>query len=255
MSRLTTSDIQNILKDTPITSLPITLDNYRNDTRKSVIKLIKTYENKYNKYLDELQRLEKMKLYENKYKQYNYLCGIDEVGRGPLAGPVVTAAVILPKNSNILYINDSKKLSEKRRELLYDEIKKIALDISIGIESVETIDSINILQATYKAMQQSIIQLSKTPNIILVDAVTIPNIKMQQESIIQGDSKSISIAAASIIAKVTRDKIMQQYDKLYPEYNFAKNKGYGTKEHIEALKQFGECPIHRKSFIKNIISE
>ena len=201
----------------------------------------------------ELARLETMKEFENKYNEYEYICGIDEAGRGPLAGPVVAGAVILPKDATILYLNDSKKLSEKKRELLFDEIKQKALAYSVGIVQPARIDEINILQATYEAMRDAINKLNIKPSMLLVDAVTIPNVDIKQVGIVKGDAKSVSIAAASIIAKVTRDHLMLEYDKLYPEYAFAKNKAYGTAAHIKALKEFGPCPIHRKSFIGHFV--
>lgn len=194
-----------------------------------------------------------MKQFEDEYRVYGNICGVDEAGRGPLCGPVVAGAVILPKEYDILYINDSKKLSEKKREELYDEISEKALTWSVGIVSPERIDEINILQATYEAMRIAIQNLSIVPDILLNDAVTIPEVDIRQVSIIKGDAKSQSIAAASIMAKVTRDRIMAQYDMMYPEYGFLKNKGYGTKQHIEAIKEIGPCPIHRRTFIKNFI--
>lgn len=182
-----------------------------------------------------------------------FICGIDEVGRGPLAGPVVAGAVILPKDCNILYINDSKKLSEKKRELLYDQIIKEAVAWSTGLVSPARIDEINILQATYEAMRQALCKLSPQPDILLNDAVTIPQVKIPQVPIIKGDAKSISIGAASIVAKVTRDRLMVEYDKIMPEYDFASNKGYGSAKHIQALKDIGPSPIHRATFIKNFV--
>ena len=201
----------------------------------------------------EILRIEEMCTYEKEYAQATYICGIDEVGRGPLAGPVTACAVVLPKDCHILYINDSKKLSEKRRELLYEEIMEKAISVGIGIVSNGVIDEINILQATYEAMRQAIGKLTVTPDILFNDAVTIPEVDIPQLPIIKGDAKSMSIAAASIIAKVTRDQLMADMDQLYPGYHFAKNKGYGTKEHIAALKELGPCPIHRRTFIKNFL--
>lgn len=201
----------------------------------------------------ELERVEQMCQYEKEYAFAEYICGIDEVGRGPLAGPVTACAVILPKDCRILYVNDSKKLSEKKRELLYAEIMEKAVSVGIGIVSNGVIDEINILQATYEAMRQAIGKLTVTPEILLNDAVTIPEVSIQQVPIIKGDAKSMSIAAASIVAKVTRDHLMEDMDKLYPFYHFAKNKGYGTKEHMEALQKLGPCPIHRRTFIKNFL--
>jgi len=248
-----TEEIREILKNTEETALAEKLEEFREDKRQGVQKLVLQYEKKAEKYKEELKRIENMRVYEKKYSNAQYICGIDEVGRGPLAGPVVTCAVILPKDCRILYVNDSKKLSEKKREELYFVIMEQALDISIGIEPPEVIDKINILQATYSAMRKSIEGLKIKPDIVLVDAVTIPGIPYKQEPIIKGDAKSISIAAASIIAKVTRDRMMADYDQLYPDYDFASNKGYGTEKHIQALKKKGASPIHRKSFIANFV--
>ena len=201
----------------------------------------------------ELARLEAMSVYEREYAACGAICGIDEAGRGPLAGPVVAGAVILPKDEQILYVNDSKKLSEKKRELLYDEITERALAVGVGIVGPERIDEINILQATYEAMRLAVGQLEMRPDILLNDAVTIPGIDIQQVPIVKGDAKSVSIAAASIIAKVTRDRLMREYDQVFPEYDFASNKGYGTKSHIEALKALGPTPIHRRTFIQHFV--
>lgn len=200
-------------------------------------------------------RLEGMREFENKYSDLAYVAGIDEAGRGPLAGPVVAAAVILPKDIFLPFLNDSKKVTEKRRDVLFDEIKQNAIAYGIGIASNTLIDEINILQATYEAMREAINALEKTPDILLVDAVHIPDINIKQVGIVKGDAKSVNIAAASILAKVTRDRIMAEYDKIYPEYGFASNKGYGTATHIAALKEVGPCAIHRKSFIGNFVSE
>ena len=201
----------------------------------------------------EKARVEQMCEYEKEYGVYSYICGIDEAGRGPLAGPVVAGAVILPKDCRILYINDSKKLSAKKREELFDIIKEEAVSVGIGMASPERIDEINILQATYEAMRQAIANLSIKPELLLNDAVMIPGVDIKQVPIIKGDAKSISIGAASIMAKVYRDHMMEEYDKVFPGYDFASNKGYGSKEHIEALHRLGPCPIHRCSFLKNIL--
>ena len=203
----------------------------------------------------ELLRLNAMKEFEREYEGFGLVCGIDEAGRGPLAGPVVAGAAILPADCTILYLNDSKKLSEKRREELFLEIQEKAVAWSTGMASPERIDEINILNATYEAMREAIEGLSVQPQVLLNDAVTIPDIALRQVPIIKGDAKSVSIAAASILAKVTRDHMMAEYAKLYPEYGFEKHKGYGTAAHIAALREFGPCPIHRKSFIKNFVSE
>lgn len=205
----------------------------------------------------ELERLIKLKEIENKIYEnsnINYICGIDEAGRGPLAGPVVVAAAIMPKNSMIEGVNDSKKVSEKKREKLYEEITTNAIAWGVGIVDQNEIDSINILNATKKGLTNSIKELEVKPDLILVDALTkIDTLGIPYESIIKGDAKSYSISAASIIAKVTRDRIMRQWDELYPEYGFEKHKGYGTKIHIEAIKKYGICPLHRKSFVKKFL--
>lgn len=212
---------------------------------------------KVEKHRKELERLEVMSAYEKEYAQYTHICGIDEVGRGPLAGPVVACAVVLPKDVTILYLNDSKKLSEKKRELLYDEIMEKAVAVGIGAVGPARIDEINILQATYEAMRMAIEDLTgklgKKPDLLLNDAVTIPEVDIPQVPIIKGDAKIISIAAASIVAKVTRDHLMIEYDQVLPGYDFAKNKGYGTKAHITGLKELGATPIHRKTFITHFV--
>ncbi|MCI8310991.1 MAG: ribonuclease HII [Lachnospiraceae bacterium] len=204
---------------------------------------------------EELIRLDGMKHYERMYQSYGILCGIDEVGRGPLAGPVVASAVILSEDTEILYLNDSKKLTQRRRELLYDEIMEKALAVGVGVISHQRIDEINILQATYEAMQEAVAKLAIVPDVLLNDAVTIPKLTQKQVPIVKGDAKSISIAAASIIAKVTRDRMMEAYDSKYPGYHFASNKGYGSKVHIEAIKELGPCEIHRRTFLRNILEE
>lgn len=204
------------------------------------------------KLAQEKERVENMCVYEKEYEPFSYICGIDEAGRGPLAGPVVAGAVVLPKGCRILYVNDSKKLSEKKREMLYDVILNEAVSVGVGIVSPERIDEINILNATYEAMREAINNLTVKPDILLNDAVTIPDVDIEQVPIIKGDAKSLSIASASIIAKVTRDRLMYHYDELYPEYGFAKHKGYGTKLHTDVLKEIGPCPIHRKTFITKI---
>ena len=208
---------------------------------------------KLEKLRQEKERMHEMFAYERKYGQYNYICGVDEVGRGPFAGPVVAAAVILPNDCDILYLNDSKKISEKKRDILYDEIYEKAVAVGIGMASEKVIDEINILQATYKAMQSAIEKLEVVPDLLLNDAVTIPEISIPQVPIIKGDAKSASIAAASIVAKVTRDRMMKEYDAVYPGYQFARNKGYGTKAHIEAIRAQGICEIHRRTFVKKYI--
>lgn len=203
----------------------------------------------------ERERLEAMKTYEREYGKYGILCGIDEAGRGPLAGPVVAGAVILPADCEILYLNDSKKLTARRRELLYDEIMEKAAAVGVGVVNQDEIDRINILQATYEAMRQAVAGLGVSPDVLLNDAVTIPGMTQRQVPIVKGDAKSVSIAAASVIAKVTRDRMMVQMDKQYPGYGFASNKGYGSAAHISALKKMGPCEIHRRTFIRNFLQE
>lgn len=228
-------------------------ETYAEDERSGVAGLIAQYRKKLVNLGNERKRLDKMREYERKYEQYGIVCGIDEAGRGPLAGPVVAGAVILPKDCEILYLNDSKKLSEKRREELFDEIKEKASAWGIGMASPARIDEINILQATYEAMREAVAALNPQPDVLLNDAVRIPQFTMTQVPIIKGDAKSLSIAAASVLAKVTRDRLMREYDKVMPEYGFAGHKGYGSAAHIEAIKKYGASPIHRKSFIKNFV--
>ena len=241
--------IEQELKTATEKELSFFIKKYQDDERRSVQKLVQRATKQIEAYEKECVRTKQLWKYEEDYAQYSHICGIDEVGRGPFAGPVVAAAVILPKNSNLLYINDSKKLSEKKREELFEEIQKEAVAIGIGCVGPQIIDQINILQATYEAMRQAVGNLCIEPDLLLNDAVVIPGLPMKQVPIIKGDAKSISIGAASIIAKVTRDRMMEQYEILFPEYGFSSNKGYGTKEHIEAIKENGMTPIHRRSFI------
>ena len=235
------------------TMLPVFVETYATDGRSGVQALVNQAKKRLQKLEEERERIHQLGKYEREYAQYGYICGIDEVGRGPLAGPVVAGAVILPKDCEILYINDSKKLSTKKREELYDIIMEQAVATGIGMVSPQRIDEINILQATYEAMREAISKLSVTPDILLNDAVTIPQVDIPQVPIIKGDAKSISIGAASIIAKVTRDRLMEEYEKIMPEYGFASNKGYGSVAHIEAIKKYGPSPIHRMTFIKNFL--
>ena len=247
------SEIKEEFKNLSVEELAAHMALYQEDERKGVRNLLTAQQKRIDRYQAELARVEELCAYEKKYADYAMICGIDEVGRGPLAGPVVAGAVILPKDCRILYINDSKKLSAARREELYDIIREQALAVGIGMASHERIDQINILQATYEAMRQAIGQLSVKPDLLLNDAVTIPQVNIEQVPIIKGDAKSISIGAASILAKVFRDRMMVEYDSIYPGYGFASNKGYGSAEHIEALRRLGPCPIHRRSFISNLI--
>ncbi|MCI5995613.1 MAG: ribonuclease HII [Blautia sp.] len=225
---------------------------YADDSRAGVSGLIKKYKKKQELLEKEHIRLEEMRKYEHRYENLGYICGIDEAGRGPLAGPVVAGAVILPGDCEILWLNDSKQLSEKKREALYEEIMEKAIAAEVGIVGPERIDEINILQATYEAMRQAIGKLKVRPQILLNDAVTIPDMEIPQEPIIKGDAKSLSIAAASVIAKVTRDRIMKEYDRMMPEYGFAGHKGYGSSAHIRAIREYGPSPIHRRTFLKNL---
>ena len=204
----------------------------------------------------ELERLTNLKSMEKELyeKGFEYICGIDEAGRGPLAGPVVVAGVIMPKDSMIEGVNDSKKVSEKKREKLYDVILEEAISYSVAIIGQDVIDEINILNATKQGVTKVVEELDVKPNLILVDALTHINTKgIPYDSIIKGDAKCYNIAAASIIAKVTRDRIMREWDEIYPQYGFINHKGYGTAKHIEAIKEYGPCPIHRKTFIKNFV--
>ncbi|MDO4454479.1 MAG: ribonuclease HII [Eubacteriales bacterium] len=226
---------------------------YADDSRAGVAGLIRQYRKKEEALQKEMARIETMKVYEREYERIGWICGIDEAGRGPLAGPVVAGAVILPRDSKILYLNDSKKLSEKKREELFDVIMEQAEAVGVGIVGPERIDEINILQATYEAMRQAIGKLTIVPQILLNDAVTIPQVIIPQVPIIKGDAKSVSIAAASIVAKVTRDRMMKEYDRQMPEYGFASHKGYGSAAHIEAIKKYGPSPIHRKTFLTHFV--
>lgn len=241
--------IRQKLQAAALGELPVLLSFYEADERAGVQAALSQAKKRLLAYEKEVARTEALRRYEKEYSAFAHICGIDEVGRGPLAGPVVAGAVILPKDCEILYINDSKKLSEKKREELYEIIMEKAVAVGLGYSAPARIDEINILQATYEAMREAIGKLSETPDILLNDAVTIPGVDIRQVPIIKGDAKSISIGAASIVAKVTRDRLMVQYDEIYPMYGFASNKGYGAQAHIDALKKYGPCPIHRKSFI------
>lgn len=249
--------IDEELKVLSLADLPTALINYKSDERKGVHNLIKKYNKKIADYQKLVDHFKVMNQFEEELKGQgcSYIAGIDEVGRGPLAGPVVSAVVILPKNHGLLGLDDSKKLSAKKREELYDQILEVAVDYAVGIVDVQTIDEINILEATYVAMGQAINKLEQKPDHILVDAVTIPGIDIAQTPIIGGDGKSNTIAAASIVAKVTRDRMMVSFADLYPEYYFQSNKGYGSSDHVEALKLYGPCPLHRQSFIGKIINQ
>ena len=250
------SEIKELLNSCAIEALPEQIQKLEGDSRKGVQNLLTSFRKKYEKHLRELERLEEILTYEKGCWEagYELVAGIDEVGRGPLAGPVVAAAVILPKGCKIEGVNDSKKLSAKKREELYDVILEKAVSYGIGVVSNERIDEINILQATYEAMREALSQLKPRADYILADAVTIPMVSTPQRGIIKGDAKSMSIGAASIVAKVYRDRMMTEMDKLYPGYGFASNVGYGSQEHMEGIKRLGITPIHRKTFLKKFLS-
>ena len=242
-------DIQAVFRNAPESMLPELIEEWSGDPRSGVQTLVAGARRRLEKLKEERERLEKMRFFEHKYEHLGYVCGIDEAGRGPLAGPVVAGAVILPRDCEILYLNDSKQLSEKKREQLFDEIMDKTVAVGVGIVGPARIDEINILQADYEAMCEAVGKLSVVPQILLNDAVKIPQVLIPQVPIIKGDSRSISIAAASVIAKVTRDRLMVEYDDLFPEYGFASHKGYGSAGHIAAIRKYGPCPIHRRTFI------
>lgn len=247
------SEIREELSAASVPQLPEIMLQYADDPRSGVQKLLAKAQKDLDRLEAERARTEAMKVYEKQYRDCGVICGIDEVGRGPLAGPVVACAVILPEDEEILYLNDSKQLTAKKRDELYDVICEKAVSVGIGIVEPERIDEINILQATYEAMRQAVGKLDPAPDVLLNDAVTIPGLSMKQVPIIKGDAKSVSIAAASIVAKVTRDRMMVEYDAVYPGYDFASNKGYGSAAHIAALKEKGPTKIHRRSFIGHFI--
>ena len=251
------SEIKEILGNCSMEELPEQMKQFEEDSRKGVQTALASFRKKYEKHQQELARLEEILTYERGLWEagYDLVAGIDEVGRGPLAGPVVAAAVILPKECKIEGVNDSKKLSAKKREELYDIILERAVSYGIGVVSNERIDEINILQATYEAMREALSQLKPKAEYILADAVTIPMVSTPQRGIIKGDAKSMSIGAASIVAKVYRDRMMEAYEEVYPGYGFASNKGYGAAEHIEGIRKQGITPIHRKTFVKNFLPQ
>ncbi|GAB6098921.1 ribonuclease HII [Halanaerocella petrolearia] len=248
-SELTIKEIKKKVTDLEQISEDL-ISRLESDNRTGVQQIAQRLRRKKQKRVAEKEKFIEMSKYENELQDqgYQFIAGIDEAGRGPLAGPVVAAAVVLPLEEEILGLDDSKKLSEKKREELYDIIQTKALDIGVGIIDNERIDEVNILNATYEAMEQAIDDLDQSPDYLLIDAEEIPDSDLPQQGITKGDSRSISIAAASVIAKVTRDHILVEYDKEYPHYNLAGNKGYGTAEHIAALREQGPSPIHRTSF-------
>jgi ribonuclease HII len=246
-------EIKELFKKANLEEIQELVARFEEDDRAGVVKLVESGKKRLADFEQEKIRTYNIKEYERQYDKCRYICGIDEVGRGPLAGPVVAAAVILPKDVDIYYLNDSKQLSEKKREQLYEEIMEKAVAVGIGFADEKCIDEINILQADYVAMRQAISKLSVKPDILLNDAVTIPEVDIPQVPIIKGDTKSVSIAAASIVAKVTRDRFMVEMDEKYPGYGFASNKGYGSAQHIARIKEVGASDIHRKTFITKFV--
>lgn len=247
-----TVEIKKILQAASPEELPEFIENYAQDGRQGVRKLAETARKRLAALETERARIARLRLFEEQYSEYEYICGVDEAGRGPLAGPVAAGAVILPRGCRILYINDSKQLTEKKREELFQVITEQAVAWAVAYVSPVRIDEINILQATYEAMREAIGSLTPGPDILLNDAVTIPKVSIRQVPIVKGDARSISIGAASILAKVSRDRMMREYDKIFPQYGFAQNKGYGSAAHLEALRRYGPTPIHRRSFLKDI---
>ena len=256
MGKMTLKQIDESIKIMDIDKAVEELELLRKEYGEKLDKLVLKYQKKKASFDKEFLRYDSMCQYEKDgYKKgFRFIAGVDEVGRGPLAGPVVAAAVILPEGIFISGINDSKKLSQKQRNELFDLIMEKSVDVNIGMVGEKEIDEINILNATKKAMKIAINGLANKPDLLLTDAVELEGMDMEQRSIIKGDTLSISIAAASIIAKVTRDKIIDEMDSLYPNYGFTRHKGYGTSEHINSIKKYGICPIHRISFTKNFVS-
>lgn len=244
----TIKDIKALLNTEDTLSKAI-LDQLSQDERKGVQTALKSWHNRQKKRQLQEEKFQQMMQYENQARTagYEYIAGIDEVGRGPLAGPVVTAAVILPEGIQLQGINDSKQLNEQEKDYWFDRIHNEALSVSTSVLSAEVIDKVNIYEATRLSMKEAVENLSVKPDVLLIDAMQIDS-SLPQKKIIKGDAKSISIAAASIIAKVTRDRLMTQYDEVYPGYGFAQNAGYGTKQHLEGLDKHGPSPIHRRSF-------
>ncbi len=235
------------------------LTSLEQDSRASVIKLLQQWQKRQAKERQEMERLEAMFSYERKLKEAGccLIAGMDEAGRGPLAGPLVVAAVILPQDCRLMMLNDSKKLSVQQRERLYDQVKEKAIAVSSIVIGIEMIDTLNIYQATIQGMYQAVRALNPQADGVLIDAVPLPDLTFPNESIIGGDARSASIAAASIIAKVERDRLMLEADLQYPEYGFAKHKGYGTPDHMAAIREYGPCPIHRRSFepVKSLLAK
>ncbi len=255
LSKMKVKEIDTYLKELSIEHLSNTIENLQQDNRSSVQKLAIKYQNKINKHFEEIARINQMWRFENELfnNGIQYIAGVDEAGRGPLAGPVFAASVILPKGIFIEGINDSKKISEKKREELYDIIIEKAICYEIASVSEQEIDRINIRNAAFQAMGKAVNSMKTRPQHVLVDGDAVKGLTLPYTTIVKGDSLSVSIAAASILAKVSRDRYIKELDNIYPQYGFAKHKGYGTKEHIEAIKRYGLTPVHRGSFTEKIV--
>lgn len=255
MKKIKIGELKTIIEECDITQFNTLKESLKSDSRINIQLLLAKKQRQFDKEFKAQEEYNLRKVYENKLSKdnFSFIAGMDEVGRGPLAGPVYTAAVVMDLNKDIIGIRDSKKLSKEQREYLSEEIKQKCVGYSIGIATEEEIDSLNILGATKLAMKRAIEGLEIKPDYVLIDALKLEEVDIPQMAIIKGDDLSISIGAASIIAKVARDKFMDEISLKYPEYNFEKNKGYGTADHIEAIRKHGPCPIHRKSFIKNFI--
>lgn len=255
IAEMSAAAVKKYISDLSIDEQSLMIEELREDSRKSVNQLAVKIEKAIAKREEELQRLIEMQSFEREAKEkgYQFIAGLDEAGRGPLMGPVVASAVILPENCVIEGLNDSKKLSEQKRDALFDIIQEKAIAIGVGSASHEEIDDINILNATKLAMARAIEELQQTPDYLLIDAVKLTDINIEQESLIKGDSRSLSIAAASVIAKVTRDRIVEELSEKYPGYGFEQHKGYGTSAHYDAIEKQGVSPVHRRSFLKNIL--
>lgn len=255
ISDMSASAVKKYVSELNIDEQSVLIDELKADSRKSVNQIAVRIEKAIEKREEELQRLIEMQSFERdaRSKGYTLIAGLDEAGRGPLMGPVVASAVILPDNCVIEGLNDSKKLSEQKREDLFGIIEQKAIAIGVGMASHEEIDEINILNATKLAMERAIEDMKENPDYLLIDAVQLTDISIEQESLIKGDARSLSIAAASVIAKVTRDRIVSDLAKEYPGYGFEQHKGYGTSAHYDAIKKLGVSPVHRRSFLKNIL--
>ena len=253
MMQSSVGEIKEIFLHTAMEDYPSFIETYGSDPRSGVSALIQKAQKKLDALQAERKRLQAMRTYEERYEtQYTYICGVDEAGRGPFAGPVVAGAVILPKDAEILYLNDSKKLSAQKRDALFDIIKETTISYGIGVVSPARIDEIGVGAADFEAMRIAIYQLDPAAEFALTDAFEIPQLNIPQCPIVKGDAKSVSIAAASILAKVTRDRMMEEYDRIYPQYGFGEHKGYGTAYHREMITKYGPCEIHRMSFLGNM---